>query len=95
MIDYNERLCINIRTQQVLYINNQTLFMINKRTYEEVHQLQYRHVHPRLRPKQRRSARSRLPLGFQLSYGDAGVVCQLEEQPLKDKVSKYSRILWY
>ena len=62
--------------------------MINTRTYEEVHQWQYRHVHPHLHPKQRRSARSRLPLGFQLSYGDAEVFFQLEEQPLKDIVSK-------
>ena len=62
--------------------------MINKHTYEEVHQWQYRHVHPHLRPKLRRSARSRLPLGFQLSCGDAEVVSQLEEQPLKDNVSK-------
>ena len=76
MIDYNERICINIRTQQVgiLDINNQTLLMINKHTYEEVHQWQYRHVHLHLHLKQRRSDRSRLPLGFQLSYGDAAVV---------------------
>ena len=93
MIDYNERICINIRTQQVgrwviLYINNQTLLMINKHTYEEEHQWQYRHVHLHLHLKRRRSARSMLPLGFQLSCGDAEVVFQLEEQPLKDNVSK-------
>ena len=55
--------------------------MIDVRTYEAVHQWQYRHAHPHLHPKQRRSARSRLLLGFQLSYGDAAVVFQLEEQP--------------
>ena len=62
--------------------------MINKHTYEEVHQWQYRHVHLHLHLKRRRSARSRLPLGFQLSCGDEEVVSQLEEQPLKDNVSK-------
>ena len=62
--------------------------MINKRTYEEVHQWQYRHVHLHLHLKRRRSARSMLLLGFQLSCEDAEVVFQLEEQPLKDNVSK-------
>ena len=89
MIDYNERLCINIRAQKVILdINNQTLLMINKHTYEEVHQSQYRHVHLHLHLKRRRSARSMLLLGFQLSCGDAEVVFQLKEQPLKDNVSK-------
>ena len=62
--------------------------MINKHTYEEVHQSQYRHVHLHLHLKRRRSARSMLLLGFQLSCGDAEVVFQLEEQPLKDNVFK-------
>ena len=89
MIDYNERLCINIRAEKVILdINNQTLLMINKHTYEEEHQWQYRHVHLHLHLKRRRSARSRLPLGFQLSCGDAGVVFQSAEQPLKDIVFK-------
>ena len=72
----------------MLDINNQTLLMVNKHTYEEVHQWQYRHVHLHLHLKRRRSAQSRLPLGFRLSCGDAEVVFQLEEQPLKDNVSK-------
>ena len=68
--------------------NNKALLMIDERTYEEVHQWQYRHAHLHLHLKRRRSARSMLLLGFQLSCGDAEVVFQLKEQPLKDNVSK-------